>query len=132
MLNIKTNILKPLKHFDNDLAYLKIGKSKMKPSTYLLEQEPDVFRRAHSFEFNPKRPRGINDVEGVPIVNRYRGPSIKPKQGDITIWKDTLNDVFDDPTRADNMEQYIAWCLQNQGEKAMWCPICSSSLPCHL
>ena len=60
----------------------------------------------------------LNDIQGVPIVNRYRGPNIKPKQGDITMWKDTLNDVFDDAARADSMEQYIAWCLQNQGEKS--------------
>jgi hypothetical protein len=123
MLDINKDLLMPLKAFDNNYGYLKIGKAKKKPSTWLLEQEPEIFKRANSFEFNPKRPRGLNDVQGIPIVNRYRGPSIKPKAGDITMWKDTLIDVFDDAERAENMEQYIAWCFQNQGDKAMWAPL---------
>ena len=123
MLNIENDTLMPLKSFDNNLSYLKVGKSKKKPSTFLLEQEPEIFKRANSFEFNPKRPRGLNDVQGVPIVNRYRGPNIKAKQGDITMWKDTLTDLFDDADRADNIEQYLGWCLQNQGDKAMWAPL---------
>jgi hypothetical protein len=123
MLDINKDLLMPLKAFDNNYGYLKIGKSKKKPSTWLLEQEPEIFKRANSFEFNPKRPRGLNDVQGIPVVNRYRGPSIKPKAGDITMWKDTLIDVFDDADRAENIEQYIAWCFQNQGDKAMWAPL---------
>jgi len=123
MLNIKTDTLMPLKSFDNNLSYLKIGKSKKKPSTWLLEQEPLIFPRAHSFEFYPKRPRGLNDVKGVPIVNRYKGPSIIGKPGDITMWKDTMEDVFDSAERADAIEQFFAWCFQNQGEKAMWAPL---------
>jgi hypothetical protein len=123
MLDINKDLLMPLKAFDNNYGYLKIGKAKKKPSTWLLEQEPEIFKRANSFEFNPKRPRGLNDVQGIPVVNRYRGPSIKPKAGDITMWKDTLIDVFDDADRADNIEQYIAWCFQNQGDKAMWAPL---------
>ena len=31
--------------------------------------------------------------------------------------------MFDDADRAENIEQYIAWCFQNQGEKAMWAPL---------
>ena len=123
MLDINKDLLMPLKAFDNNYGYLKIGKAKKKPSTWLLEQEPEIFKRANSFEFNPKRPRGLNDVQGIPVVNRYRGPSIKPKAGDITMWKDTLIDVFDDADRADSIEQYIAWCLQNQGDKAQWAPL---------
>jgi hypothetical protein len=123
MLDINKDLLMPLKAFDNNYGYLKIGKSKKKPSTWLLEQEPEIFKRANSFEFNPKRPRGLNDVQGIPVVNRYRGPRIKPKADDITMWKDTLIDVFDDADRADNIEQYIAWCFQNQGDKAMWAPL---------
>ena len=123
MLDINKDLLMPLKAFDNNYGYLKIGKAKKKPSTWLLEQEPEIFKRANSFEFNPKRPRGLNDVQGVPIVNRYKGPIIKPKAGDITMWKDTLIDVFDSAERAENIEQYIAWCFQNQGDKAMWAPL---------
>ena len=123
MLDINKDLLMPLKAFDNNYGYLKIGKSKKKPSTWLLEQEPEIFKRANSFEFNPKRPRGLNDVQGIPVVNRYKGPRIKPKAGDITMWKDTLIDVFDDADRADNIEQYIAWCFQNQGDKTMWAPL---------
>jgi len=123
MLDTNKNLLMPLKAFDNNYGYLKIGKAKKKPSTWLLEQEPEIFKRANSFEFNPKRPRGLNDVQGVPIVNRYKGPVIKPKAGDISMWTDTLTDVFDSAERAENMEQYMAWCFQNQGEKAMWAPL---------
>ena len=85
---------------------------KEKPTTWLLEQEPEVFKRANSYEYQPQRPRGLNDVEGVPIVNRYKGPSIKAKQGDMTIWKDTLMYMVDDETRAHNMEQYFAYCFR--------------------
>ena len=41
MLNIENDTLMPLKSFDNNLSYLKVGKSKKKPSTFLLEQEPE-------------------------------------------------------------------------------------------
>ena len=121
MLDLKKDLIMPIKSFDNNYAYLKIGKKK--PSTYLLEQEPELFKRANSFEFQPQRPKGINDVQGVPIVNRYRGPSIIAKPGDISMWKDTLIDVFDDEKRAHNMEQYFAYCLQNQGTKALFAPL---------
>ena len=121
MLDIKKDLLTPLKSFDNNYGYLKIGKKK--PSTFLLEQEPEIFKRAHAFEFQPQRPKGLNDVNGVPIVNRYRGPSIIAKPGDVTMWKDTLIDVFDDEKRAHNMEQYFAYCLQNQGTKALFAPL---------
>ena len=121
MLDVKKDLLTPLKSFDNNYGYLKVDKKK--PSTFLLEQEPEIFKRANSFEFNPTRPIGLNDVNGVPIANRYRGPSIKAKAGDITIWRDTLIDVFDSVQRARNMEQYFAWCLQNQGSKAMFAPL---------
>ena len=67
---MQKDILSPLKSFDNNYAYLKVDKKK--PSTWLLEQEPEIFKRANSFEYNPKRPRGLNDVAGVPIANRYR------------------------------------------------------------
>ena len=65
-----------------------------------MEQEPEIFKRANSFEYNPKRPRGLNDVAGVPIANRYRGPSIIARPGDVTMWKDTLIDLFDDSKAA--------------------------------
>ena len=120
MLDMQKDILSPLKSFDNNYAYLKVDKKK--PSTWLLEQEPEIFKRANSFEYNPKRPRGLNDVAGVPIANRYRGPSIIAKSGDVTMWKDTLVDVFDDEKAAHAAEQYFAYCFQNQGEKTMWCP----------
>jgi hypothetical protein len=121
MLDLNKDVLTPLRSFDNQYGYLKVERKK--PSTWLLEQEPEVFKRANSYEYQPQRPRGLNDVAGVPIVNRYRGPTIKPKQGDMTIWKDTLIDVFDDENRANNMEQYFAYCYQNQGTKAMWAPL---------
>ena len=46
-------------------------------STYF-EGYPGPYLKVHGFcfEYNPKRPRGLNDVAGVPIANRYRGPSI--------------------------------------------------------
>ena len=121
MLDMQKDILSPLKSFDNNYAYLKVDKKK--PSTWLLEQEPEIFKRANSFEYNPKRPRGLNDVAGVPIANRYRGPSIIAKSGDVTMWKDTLVDLFDDEKAAHAAEQYFAYCFQNQGEKTMWCPL---------
>jgi len=121
MLDIKKDLLVPLKGFDNNYGYLKVNKKK--PSTWLLEQEPQIFKRANTFEYNPKRPKGLNDVNGVATVNRYTGPNIRPKHGDISMWRDTLIDVFDDDKRADNIEQYLAWCFQNQGEKAMWSPL---------
>ena len=121
MLDMKKDLLTPLKAFDNNYGYLKVDKKK--PSTWLLEQEPEIFKRANSFEFNPKRPRGLVDVNGVPIANRYRGPSIIPKVGDVTMWKDTLIDLFDDEEAAHAAEQYFGWCVQNQGEKAMWAPL---------
>ena len=37
----------------------------------------DIFKRANTFEYNPKRPKGLNDVNGVATVNRYTGPNIK-------------------------------------------------------
>ncbi len=121
MLDLQKDILTPLKSFDNNYAYLKVEKKK--PSTWLLEQEPEIFKRANSFEYNPKRPRGLNDVAGVPIANRYRGPSIIARPGDVTMWKDTLIDLFDDSKAAHAAEQYFGYCYQNQGEKTMWCPL---------
>jgi hypothetical protein len=61
MLDIKKDLLTPLKAFDNNYGYLKIGKKK--PSTWLLEQEPEIFKRANSFEFNPKDLEELNDVQ---------------------------------------------------------------------
>ena len=112
MLDLNKDVLTPLRSFDNQYGYLKVERKK--PSTWLLEQEPEVFKRANSYEYQPQRPRGLNDVAGVPIVNRYKGPTIKPKQGDMTTWKDTLIDIFDNENRANNMEQYFAYCFQNQ------------------
>lgn len=121
MLDLKQGVLLPIKSFNNNYSYLKVEKKL--PATWLLEQEPEIFKRANSFEFNPKRPRGLNDVNGVPIVNRYKGPSIIGKDGDVKFWNQTMVDMFDDEKNADDAEQYFAWCFQNQGEKAMWAPL---------
>ena len=39
---MQKDILSPLKSFDNNYAYLKVDKKK--PSTWLLEQEPEIFK----------------------------------------------------------------------------------------
>ena len=51
ILDLRADKLIPLRNFNNNLAYLKIGTEN--PSTYLLKQE--TFNRAHEFEYNPKR-----------------------------------------------------------------------------
>ena len=67
---------------------------KEKPTTWLLEQEPEVFKRANSYEYQPQRPRGLNDVEGVPIVNRIKDHQSNQARGydylerylDVYVW----------------------------------------------
>ena len=119
ILDLRADKLIPLRNFNNNLAYLKIGTEN--PSTYLLKQE--TFNRAHEFEYNPKRKKGLVEVNGVVRANRYQGPSIIGRDGSVKHWTENLENMFEDQDRSFETEQYLAWCLQNQGDKAMWCPL---------
>ena len=119
ILDLRADKLIPLRNFNNNLAYLKIGTEN--PSTYLLKQE--TFNRAHEFEYNPKRKKGLVEVNGVVRANRYQRPSIIGRDGSVKHWTENLENMFEDQDRSFETEQYLAWCLQNQGDKAMWCPL---------
>ena len=67
-VDLKKDKLIPLKHFDHSNLFLKVKGEN--PSTFLLKQEE--FKRAYTFEYNPKRPLGIVEVEGVTRANRYK------------------------------------------------------------
>ena len=118
-LDLKKDKLVPIKHFDHNYLYLKVKSEN--PSTFLLKQEE--FQRAYTFEYNPKRPTGIVEVEGVARANRYKKPNIVGRVGDIKHWKENLENLCEDEERAHQNEQYFAWCLQNQGDKANWTPL---------
>ena len=118
-LDLKKDKLIPLKHFDHSNLFLKVKGEN--PSTFLLKQEE--FKRAYTFEYNPKRPLGIVEVEGVTRANRYKKPNIVGRVGDIKHWKENLENLCEDEDRAHQNEQYFAWCLQNQGDKANWTPL---------
>jgi hypothetical protein len=118
-LDLKKDKLIPIKHFDHNYLYLKVKSEN--PSTFLLKQED--FKRAYTFEYNPKRPTGIVEVDGVTRANRYKKPNIVGKVGDIKHWKENLENLCEDEDRAHQNEQYFAWCFQNQGDKANWTPL---------
>ena len=57
ILHLPTDRLVPLPHFNNNYAYLKIGQRT--PSAFLTSQEPEVFKRANAFCYNPKYKSGL-------------------------------------------------------------------------
>jgi len=118
-LDLKKDKLIPLKHFNHNNLFLKVKGEN--PATYLLKQE--TFKRAYGFEYNPKRPTGIVEVNGVTRANRYKKPNIVGRIGDIKHWEENLENLCEDEERAHQNEQYFAWCLQNQGDKANWSPL---------
>ena len=118
-LDLKKDKLIPIKHFNNNNLFLKVKSEN--PATFLLKQEE--FKRAYTFEYNPKRPTGIVEVDGVTRANRYKKPNIVGKVGDIKHWKENLENLCEDEDRTHSNEQYFAWCLQNQGDKANWAPL---------
>ena len=117
ILHLPTDRLVPLPHFNNNYAYLKIGQRT--PSAFLTSQEPEVFKRANAFCYNPKYKSGLVEIDGIKYANRYKAPSIIMESGDISHWEEQGCYMFG-PDDWDIVEQYFAWIIQNLGEKAMW------------
>ena len=119
LLDTSTDLLVPLKHFDNNLAYLKIGNTN--PSKKLLEDE--FFKRVDKFTFDPRHKTGIVQIGNIVYANRYKPCTIIPKEYDQTFthWREQLDYMFGED--ADVFEQWLGWIVQNQGEKCMWAPL---------
>ena len=115
ILHIPSDQLVPLPHFDNNYAYLKVGQSR--PSSVLLKDES--FTRADMFCHNPKQPKGKIEVDNITYINRYEPSKLKAEEGDIEHWEEQGLLMFGEDFEV--VEQYFAWVIQNQGEKAMWC-----------